>query len=81
MRLRDLREDLDKSQKEIAELLDCTQQTYSRYENQQVQMPYGLLFRLADYYGTSIDYLLGRTDERKPYPPSKRGKVGSSQRG
>lgn len=81
IRIRELREDSDKTQTEIAEVLNCTQQAYSRYENQLGQMSYELLSRLADYYSTSIDYLLGRTDEKRPYPPSKRGKAGSSQRG
>lgn len=72
LRLRDLREDSDKKQKHLAEVLGCTQQAYSRYENQKAQLSYELLFTLADYYNTSIDYLLGRTDIRTPYPPSKR---------
>ena len=72
LRLRDIREDLDQTQVEIAAFLGCTQQTYSRYEKGDAQMSYQTLCRLADYFGTSIDYLLGRTDVRKPYPPSKR---------
>lgn len=72
IRFRDLREDQDKTQKQIADMLGCVQQTYSRYESLQSQMSYELLHKLADYYGTSIDYLLGHTDEYRPYPPSKR---------
>ena len=72
LRLRDIREDLDQTQVEIAAFLGCTQQTYSRYEKGDAQMSYQTLCRLADYFGTSIDYLLGRTDVREPYPPSKR---------
>lgn len=71
LRLRDLREDSDKTQVQMPEFLGCTQQAYSRYENQTAQMSYELLCRLADYFGTSADYLLGRTDERRPYPPGK----------
>ena len=72
LRLRDIREDLDQTQVEIAAFLGCTQQTYSRYEKGDAQMSYQTLCRLADYFGTSVDYLLGRTDVREPYPPSKR---------
>lgn len=72
LRLRDIREDSDKTQAEMAELLGCAQQTYSRYENEKTQMSYRTLCRLADYFGTSVDYLLGHTDERTPYPPSRR---------
>ena len=72
LRLRDVREDNDKTQAQLAEVLGCTQQTYSRYENQKAQMPYEALCLLADYFGTSVDYLLGRTDEKTPYPKSKR---------
>lgn len=72
LRIRDVREDNDKTQAQMAEFLGCTQQSYSRYENQKAQMPYEVLCRLADYFGTSVDYLLGRTDEKTPYPKSKR---------
>ena len=72
LRLRDIREDLDLTQVKIAAFLGCTQQTYSRYERGEAQMSYETLCRLADYFGTSVDYLLGRTDVREPYPPSKR---------
>ena len=72
LRLRDLREDQDKSQTEMAQLLGCSQQTYSRYENEKAQMSYKAMDLLATYYGVSVDYLLGRTDEPKPYPKSKR---------
>ena len=72
LRLRDLREDQDKTQEFMASLLGCSQQTYSRYESGKVHMTYETMDRLADYYGTSVDYLLGRTDERAPYPKSKR---------
>ena len=72
LRLRDVREDNDKTQAQMAEFLGCTQQSYSRYENQKAQMSYEVLCRLADYFETSVDYLLGRTDEIAPYPKSNR---------
>lgn len=72
LRLRDVREDNDKTQAQMAEFLGCTQQSYSRYENQKAQMSYEVLCRLADYFETSVDYLLGRTDEITPYPKSNR---------
>ena len=70
-RIRDLREDSDYSQKEIAELLNCSQQAYSNYELGQRDIPVSVLQQLALLYKTSIDYLVGLTDERKPYPRAK----------
>lgn len=67
-RIRDLRNDADLSQKELADLLHCTQQAYSNYELGQRDIPTGVLLQLAQLHKTSIDYLLGLTDERKPYP-------------
>ncbi len=67
MRIRDLREDRDLTQKEIAEYLHIKQNTYSQYENGQRQLPLELLIALAKYYNTSTDYILGLTDEKKPY--------------
>ena len=67
MRIRDLREDSDLTQKEIAEYLHIKQNTYSQYENGLRQLPIDVLIALAKYYHTSTDYLLGLTDERKPY--------------
>ena len=71
MRLRDIREDSDVTQKEIAEHLHVKQNTYSQYENGQRQIPIDLLIELSRFYGTSVDYLLGLTDEKKPYGFSK----------
>lgn len=68
MRLRDLREDNDLTQSEVARLLNVRQNTYSQYENGQRQIPIDALILLAKFYHTSIDYLLDLTDERKPYP-------------
>ena len=71
MRLKALREDSDKKQKEIADYLHIRQNTYSQYENGQRQIPLEMLIALAIYYGTSTDYILGLTDERKPYSKAK----------
>ena len=68
MRLRDLREDHDLTQAALAAYLHIKQNTYSQYENGQRQTPIAVLVALATYYSTSVDYLLGLTDERKPYP-------------
>jgi transcriptional regulator with XRE-family HTH domain len=68
--LRDLREDRDMSQAAMAKLLKCSQQTYSRYESHTTEIPLESLIFLAEYYDTSTDYLLGITDQIKPYPRS-----------
>lgn len=70
-RIRDLREDRDIKQKTIAAYLKCSQTCYSRYELGEREIPIELLCRLADYYHTSVDYLLERTDRRTPYPQKK----------
>ena len=67
-RLKDLREDRDLKQAALAEFLQVHQTTYSDYELGKLNIPINVLHKLADYYGTSIDYLLGRTGEKKPYP-------------
>lgn len=72
MRIRDLREDMDLTQKQLADHLHIRQNTYSQYETGQRQLPLDVLIALARYYKTSADYLLGLTDERKPYPDSKK---------
>ncbi len=69
MRLRDLREDNDITQKEIANYLHIKQNTYSQYENGQRQIPTDFIIMLARYYKVSTDYILGLTDVKKPYPP------------
>ena len=71
-RLKLLRESKGKYQKDIAEILNMKQQQYQRYENGITEMSISLLNILADYYDTSIDYITGRTDEKKPYPKSKK---------
>ena len=67
-RLRDLREDRDLKQTALADYLQIHQTTYSDYELGKLNVPINVLHALADYYETSIDYLLGRTPEKKPYP-------------
>ncbi|MCI6244549.1 MAG: helix-turn-helix domain-containing protein [Eubacterium sp.] len=64
MRLKDLREDNDLKQSQIAQMLNIRQNTYSQYENQKRDIPLEALWKLADFYGTSIDYLVGRSDEK-----------------
>lgn len=67
-RLRDLREDRDLKQKDLAQLLKVHQTTYSDYELGRLNIPVATLHTLADYYGVSVDYLLGRTMIKAPYP-------------
>jgi len=69
-RLKELREDNDIYQKDIAKYLNVDQSNYSKYELEKINIPIETLKKLADYYNTSIDYLLYRTDERKPYSKS-----------
>lgn len=69
--IRNLREDHDLLQKDLAQILNCSQVCYSRYELGTRDIPTDVLIKLANYYNTSIDYLLGRTDEIKPYPFKK----------
>ena len=73
LRIRDLREDHDLSQKEIADYLSCDQSLYSKYERGERDIPLSAVCKLADYYKTSVDYLVGRTDHPAPYPPARRG--------
>lgn len=72
LRIRELREDKDLTQKELAKILSCTQQTYSRYGSGEIVIDINNLIKLASFYNTSIDYLVGITDEIKPYSKSKR---------
>lgn len=67
-RIRDLREDSDKNQTEMANILNCSQQTYSNYELGLRTIPPEILISLAKIHNTSIDYLLGLTNVREPYP-------------
>ena len=67
-RLRDLREDKDMNQTEVAALLFTSQTVYSRYERGALTVPVEHLLILADFYGVSTDYILGRTNRKEPYP-------------
>ena len=71
-RIRELREDNDKTQKEIADILNVAQNSYSNYENGKRDFPLELLIKLSRYYNTNLEYLLGLTDYPCPLSPSKR---------
>lgn len=71
-RIRDLREDMDLKQKVLADYLHCTQACYSNYELGYRDIPTEVLIKLSEFYNTSTDYLLGLTDEPKPYPRKRR---------
>ncbi len=64
-RIRDLREDNDYTQKDIAKILNCSQQAYSKYELGQRDIPTEILISLARFYNTTTDYILGLSDERE----------------
>ena len=63
-RIRDLREDKDLTQKQIAEILGMSQTGYSKYETGENDIPTHILIKLADFYGTTTDYILGRTAQK-----------------
>ncbi len=67
-RIRELREARNLQQYELAEIVGCTSTNYTRYETGQRDFPTAVLIRLADFYETSVDYLLGETDCPEPYP-------------
>ena len=71
-RIRDMREDSDLFQKDLAQYLQCTQVCYSQYELGKRDIPTDVLIQLARFYQTSTDYLLGLTDVRQPYPRPKK---------
>ncbi len=62
-RIRDLREDHDKKQVELANYLEIKQSTYSDYESGKINVPIEMLIKIADFYGVTLDYLVGRSDE------------------
>ena len=68
LRIRDLREDNDRTQKQVAAYLMCDQSLYSKYEREERPLPLEYADRLADYYKVSVDYLVGRTNVKTPYP-------------
>ena len=67
-RIRELREDNDLTQTYMAKLLNVNQRTYSRYETGEHEISLASLSKIADFYNVSVDYLLNRTDIKKPYP-------------
>ena len=70
-RIRDLREDKDLNQTEVATMLGMSQTGYSKYETGENDIPTNILIELAKFYNTSTDYILGITNDKKPYPRSK----------
>lgn len=68
LRIRDLREDRDMKQKEVAAYLMCDQSLYSKYEREERPLPLELAVKLAEYYKVSLDYLVGMTDQSEQYP-------------
>lgn len=72
LRLRQLREEMGLTQKQVAQYLMYAQSTYSKYEREERSLPMSAAVKLADLYHTSIDYLAGRRDNREPYSKSRR---------
>lgn len=70
-RIRELRQDNDLTQKQVGEILNMSQTGYNQYEIGKNDIPTKILIKLSEYYNTSVDYLLGITDERNPYPKKK----------
>ena len=62
-RIRDLREDKDLTQKQMGEILNCSQRVYSNYERGELDIPTEILIKLADFHNVSVDYILNRIDE------------------
>ena len=71
LRIRDLREDADLKQRQIAEFLHSDQSQYSKYERGERPLPLEYAIKLAQFYHTSVDYLVGLTNDSNPYPRSK----------
>ena len=71
LRLKDLREDKDLKQEDVARFLNISQTNYSKYELGKINIPISSLIKLSEFYNTSVDYLLGLTNETKPYPRQK----------
>ena len=67
-RIRDLREDADLTQEKVGKAINVPQRTYAYYESGQRMIPPHVLAALADFYHVSVDYLMGRTDRKEPYP-------------
>ncbi len=73
-RIRDLREDRDMTQAQVAKILNCSQRAYSNYERGEVEMSTRAWIELAKFHETSVDYLLELTDEKRPYPRKEKKK-------
>lgn len=71
-RIRNLREDADLTQTELGRHINVPQRTYAYYESGERMLPPHVLISLAEFYRVSVDYLLGITDQKKPYPKSKK---------
>lgn len=71
LRIRDIREDNDLTQKQIADYLMCDQSLYSKYEREERELPLHLAVMLAQYYHVSVDYLVGLTHIKTPYPRNR----------
>jgi len=67
LRIRDMREDRDLKQRQLAEYLMCDQSLYSKYERGERPVPLETIVKLAQFYKTSVDYLVGLTDKKEPY--------------
>ena len=64
-RIRDMREDKDLTQKQMGEILSCSQRVYSNYERGELDIPTEILIKLADFHNVSVDYILNRTDKKQ----------------
>ena len=76
-RIRDLREDSDLTQREMGEILHCSQRVYSNYERGDLDIPTDILIKLATFHHVSTDYLLGLTNQKAAYPPIDPAKDGN----
>ena len=74
IRLKDLREDRDLKQRELCKIINISQTNYSKYELEKINIPLDTLRKLAEFFCTSIDYIVGLTDEQTPYPRIKEDK-------
>lgn len=71
LRIRDMRQDRDLTQQKVAEYLQCDQSLYSKYEREEREAPLHIIVKLALFYDTSVDYLLGLTNDSRPYKRAK----------
>lgn len=71
LKIRDLREDNDFTQQQVAEYLKCDRSLYSKYEREERDVPLNIVVELALFYHTSVDYIVGLTDDKKPYKRTK----------